>query len=176
MKKCLLIVLSSLVCLFSYSTNVPKVNNHGFPQNLKTSPKEVVIESVEKSQTQEEAIIAPVEKTKSLKKNVINSPKNKVIVKEEEKVIENNKINISKKEVRKTLKDLKKPQNKEGNGIALSIIAFLLSLFFPILGLILGYVAKASEGANALNVLAIIFGWIVIILCLFLILLFVAMA
>ncbi len=116
MKKCLLIILSSLVCLFSYSANVPKVNNHGFPQNLKSSQKEIVIGNDSLSKTQLNNTIiekgqTPQEKKvsikKSQKKKIIDS---KEVVNSNDKVSKNShqkkEIKTQKRELKKELKDL----------------------------------------------------------------------
>ncbi|MBQ3676029.1 MAG: hypothetical protein II926_01490 [Bacteroidales bacterium] len=161
MKKSVLIILSSMICLFGYSTNIPKVNNHGFPQNIKTTPKEIILEQVSENKQAEDVVATPVKaKKQSVQKKRVSAPKNDVskVVVEEKTIAEQDVKPVSKKELKKTLKDTKKPA-KSGKE-TLSIVAFVLSLTFPIVGLILGYVAKGHDGKNIWNKLAIIFGWI----------------
>ena len=149
MKKYLLIVLSSFVCLFSYSANVPKVNNHGFPQNLKNTSKEVVIDHpTTDCQTQCEETPVPIKKQRINRKSTLNN------VIEESKPIVNNKlvknkvnsqtnevqikkdVKTQKKEVKKFLKENK---SNEPNlayifaSIGLVLIALSFYILWPLM-------------------------------------------
>ncbi|MCR4799677.1 MAG: DUF4190 domain-containing protein [Bacteroidales bacterium] len=159
MKKILIFVLSSTMCLFAYSANVPTVNNHGFPQNTKVTAKEVVIEQVSSPQTEQTETSVKcknVQKNKMLKNS---APSVEVSnISENEKSSVNEVKPLSKKEMKKSAKEAKKAA-KNGSD-ALSIVAFVFAFLMPIVGLILGYVAKGQDGSNIYNKLAIIFGWI----------------
>ena len=158
------VIVSFLVTAFlsvtAFAGNVPKVNNHGFPQNIKSTPKETVIELVQEQKQNEEKTVAPVKATKKRvqKKNAVAQTEKSIVFSEEKTVVEQEVKPLAKKEMKKVIKDVNKPA-KKGNG-GLSIAAFVLSLTFPIVGLILGYVAKGHDGKNIWNQLAIIFGWI----------------
>ena len=181
MKKCLLIVLSSFVCLFSYSANVPKVNNHGFPQNLKSSQKEIVIGNDSLSKTQlNNAIIekgqTPQEKKvsikKSQKKKIIDSKK---VVNSNDKVSKNSQqkkeIKTQKRELKKELKDLIQEKNDDEDlastlavvGLCLVLVSYLVlwplmfvGLTCSIIGLVLGIHSNDTK-AVLFGVLGVLF-------------------
>lgn len=51
-------------------------------------------------------------------------------------------------------------QTNKPNGTSLSTTALVLSLILPVIGLILGYVARSREQSNSSNKAAIIIGWV----------------
>ncbi len=177
MKKCLLIILSSLVCLFSYSANVPKVNNHGFPQNLKSSQKEIVIENDSLSKTQLNNTIIEKGQTPQEKKVSIKKSQKKKIIDSKEGVNSDDKVSknsLQKKEIKtqkRELKDLIREKNDDEDlastlavvGLCLVLVSYLVlwplmfvGLTCSIIGLVLGIHSNDTK-AVLFGVLGVLF-------------------
>ncbi len=149
MKKYFLIVLSSLVCLFTYSANVPKVNNHGFPQNLRNTSKKIVIEyPVTDCQTQCVETHVPVKKQKNNRKSILNnvieksspivnneSVKNKVNSQTNGEQIKKD-IKTQKKEIKNSLKGSKSNEHNLAYifaSVGLGLIALSYYVLWPLM-------------------------------------------
>lgn len=161
MKKSILCIVTSMMCLLAYSANIPKVNNHGFPQNTKTSERTNLVEQTSNSANQDVEFKAKQASTpkKNVQKQVTPVPSSETTtITNQESSSTTDVQPLSKKEVKKAIKEAKKSAKEDNE--TMSIIAFILSLIFPILGLIFGYIAKGQDGSNIYNKLAIIFGWI----------------
>lgn len=143
MKRILLIVLSSTMCLFAYSANAPKVNNHGFAIETPTK-SEVITDQVvtnSKNTTKENFSIS---KQKNLKKKEIRQ-------KEKKTTTETSIQQKSKKEYiseTKTIKPVKKEIKKEQSKVLdnKGLIVLLLCLFAGVLGIHRFYVGKIGTG------------------------------
>lgn len=172
MKKCLLVILSSVMCLFAYSANVPKVNNHGFPQNLKPTSKEVVIEQQEiECQTPCAETAVPVKSKKINRKPSLNNvAENSVTAASNESVTNNQTdkaqikkdIKTQRKEIKKILKGSKSNEFTVASvlgsiGFCLILLSYFVLWPLMFVGIIFSIIALVMGIANS-DKIAIIYG------------------
>lgn len=192
MKKVLsIIVCLTLGCSVAFSANVPKVNNHGFPQNLKTTQKVYEVETT-KAISQENDI----EKVNVVSPSVKVSKKKTIVKKQDENkpaTIGSTEETISKQEIKPLKKERKqeprkiKRQNEDGGVASLlsyifACVALILGCFnvglaflFAVPGLILGIVGVSKGKSNRFRgILGIIINSLILLVFLLLLILSVA--
>ena len=174
------------ISVLGFSANVPKVNNHGFPQNLKTTQK---IYEVENPILQEDNAI--VKETVTKPSTTISKKKTAIKKQVENKPLTISPANENMKPLKKEIKQENKKNTKtnENGGVA-SLLSYIFAsialclgalvnpfLGFPIAiaGLILGIVGVSKGKSNRLRgILGIIGNALVILVCILILILAVA--